>query len=168
MILVEKRFQIDDVIKVPGHVEGVVEQIGFRSTLVRKFDSTPISIPNHIFSENPTLNYSSRYFRRISWVIGLVYHTDIEKLKNITEDIKDYLNSSENYVKDQNFKSYVYIEKFNESSIDIYLATFVNTTDWEIYLKIKEELSFEIKKIIKKNNSDFAYPSRTIYIEKNE
>ena len=48
MILMEKRFQIGDVIKVPGHTEGVVEQIGFRSTLIRKFDSTPITIPNYI------------------------------------------------------------------------------------------------------------------------
>ena len=69
MILMEKRFQIGDVIKVPGHTEGVVEQIGFRSTLIRKFDSTPITIPNYIFAEAPILNYTNRNYRRVNWTI---------------------------------------------------------------------------------------------------
>ena len=73
MILMEKRFQIGDVIKVPGHTEGVVEQIGFRSTLIRKFDSTPITIPNYIFAEAPILNYTNRNYRRVNWTIGLEY-----------------------------------------------------------------------------------------------
>ena len=166
LILVEKRFQINDIIKVPGYVEGVVEHIGFRSTLVRKFDSTPMSIPNHIFSENPTLNLSSRFYRRISWSIGLIYSTDIDQLKNITNDIKKYLKSSQNFISDDSFKSYVNIEKFNDSSIDIYISSFVNTTDWGMFLKIKEDLSYELKKIIKENGSDFAYPSSSIYVEK--
>ena len=167
LILVEKRFNIDDIICVPNQVEGVVEHIGFRSTLIRKFDSTPISIPNHIFSEHPILNYSKRHYRRINCNIGLIYNSTIKQLKNITNDIRSYIEASENFVNNENFKTYVYVEKFNESSIDLYLSTFTNTTDWNKFLAIKEELSLEIKKIIKSNDTDFAYPTTTIFIEKN-
>ena len=65
MILMEKRFTIGDVILVSNEVEGVVEQIGFRSTLVRRFDSTPVMIPNYKFSEQSVTNYSRRHHRRI-------------------------------------------------------------------------------------------------------
>jgi Small-conductance mechanosensitive channel len=71
MILMEKRFTIGDVILVSNEVEGVVEQIGFRSTLVRRFDSTPVMIPNYKFAEQSVTNYSRRHHRRIRWLIGL-------------------------------------------------------------------------------------------------
>ena len=86
MILLEKRFQIGDVISVPGHTEGTVEHIGFRSTLIREFDSSPITIPNHIFAEAPIINFSNRNHRRIKWVLGLEYSTTIDQLKTITEN----------------------------------------------------------------------------------
>ena len=167
MILLEKRFQIGDVISVPGHTSGTVEHIGFRSTLIREFDSTPISMPNYIFAEKPILNFSNRFFRRINWSIGLIYNTSSKQLKDITNDILNFIKSSENFIVNEEFKSYVYIEKFNESSIDILVCVFTNTKDWENFLKIKEELSLEIKKIVKKYGSDFAFPTRTIFIEKN-
>ena len=71
MILLEKRFHLGDVIDVPGHTKGVVEHIGFRSTLIRKFDTTPISIPNYIFAETAVLNFTNRKYRRINWILGL-------------------------------------------------------------------------------------------------
>ena len=91
MILMEKRFQIGDVINVPGHAEGTVEHIGFRSTLIRKFDSTPISIPNYIFSEAPIINYSNRNFRRINWIIGLEYRSSSEQIMHIIKSIEDFI-----------------------------------------------------------------------------
>ena len=71
MILMEKRFTVGDVILVSGEVEGVVEQIGFRSTLVRRFDSTPVMVPNYKFAEQSVTNYTRRHHRRIRWLIGL-------------------------------------------------------------------------------------------------
>ena len=78
-----KRFTVGDVILVSGEVEGVVEQIGFRSTLVRRFDSTPVMVPNYKFAEQSVTNYTRRHHRRIRWLIGLEYRTTIEQLKNI-------------------------------------------------------------------------------------
>ena len=167
MILMEKRFEIGDVIKVPGHTDGVVEQIGFRSTLIRKFDSTPITIPNYIFAEAPILNYTHRKYRRVNWTIGLEYNSTLEQIKNLTESISTYLDNNENFMVNNEYKSFVRLEKFNDSSIDIIVICFTSTKDWDKYLQIKEELAMNIKESVEKIGLNFAFPSQSIYIEKN-
>ncbi len=169
LILVEKKFHIGDVINIPNFGDGTVEQIGFRSTTIRKFDTTPITIPNHILSDNAISNYSNRSFRRISWVIGLEYSTTVEQLKNITDDIHEYIKKEdEKFIINNNYQCFVRLEKFNDSSIDILIYCFTNTNSWEKFLLIKEELALQLKVIVeKKNNANFAFPSQSIYIEKN-
>ena len=167
MIILEKRFQINDIIEVPGKAMGVVEHIGFRSTLIRQFDTTPISIPNYVFSDSSIINFSERKFRRINWIIGLTYNTSINQLKNICRNIDSSIRSNKRFIVNQTYSLYVRVEKFNDSSIDILINTFTNTNDWEEYLKIKEELIFILKDIVEKNESSFAFPSHSIYVEKN-
>ena len=166
MILLEKRFQIGDVISVPGHTEGTVEHIGFRSTLIRKFDSTPITIPNYIFAEAPILNYTNRSYRRINWTIGLEYNSTIDQIKDFTDIISKYLSENNNFMVNSNYNAFVRIEKFNDSSIDIIILCFTSTKEWDRYLEIKEELALKIKDTIEKTGLNFAFPSRTVYIEK--
>ena len=167
MILLEKRFHIGDVINVPGHTEGTVEHIGFRSTLIRKFDSTPITIPNYIFAEAPILNYTNRTNRRINWVIGLEYSSTLDQIKNLTEYLLDFLNKSDDFIINDNYKAFVRLDKFNDSSIDILIYCFTSTNDWEKFLEIKEKLAMEIKSKVEELNLNFAFPSQSIYIEKN-
>ena len=167
MILLEKRFQLGDVISVPGHTEGTVEHIGFRSTLIRKFDTTPITIPNYIFAEAPILNYTNRNFRRINWTIGLEYNSTLEQIKKLTNSISLYLADNQNFMVNENYKSFVRLEKFNDSSIDILVICFTSTKDWDKYLEIKEELAIEIKRKVEELKLSFAFPSQSIYIEKN-
>ncbi len=168
LILLEKRFQISDIIEVPGLAMGTVEHIGFRSTLVRKFDSTPISIPNYVFSDSSIINYSKRSHRRLKWIIGLTYDSTTEQLKNICEDINKYIINNEDFIVNEQFSLYTRIEKFNDSSIDLLVCAFTKTNDWNSYLQIKENLLLKIKFIVDSNNCSFAFPSQTIYIEKNE
>ena len=166
MILLEKRFQIGDVINVPGHTEGTVEHIGFRSTLIKKFDSTPITIPNYIFAEAPLLNYTNRTNRRINWTIGLEYNSTLDQIKNLTEHLKNYIITSEDFIVDKNYKAFVKLDKFNDSSIDLLIYCFTSTNDWEKFLDIKENLAIEIKSKVEELKLNFAFPSRSIYIEK--
>ncbi len=166
MILLEDRFNIGDVIKVPNHAEGTVEHIGFRSTLVRKFDSTPMAIPNHIFAEAPVLNYSKRKNRRINWTIGLEYNSTLLQIKNLTDYILDYVSKNDGFIVNSSFKAYVRIDKFNDSSIDILIYCFTSTNEWDEFLKIKEDLAMEIKKKVEELKLSFAFPSQTLYIEK--
>ena len=167
MILLEKRFHLGDVISVLGHTEGTVEHIGFRSTLIRKFDSTPITIPNYIFAEAPILNYTNRTNRRINWVIGLEYSSTLDQIKNLTQFIKNYLINSDDFVVNDNYKAFVRLDKFNDSSIDILVYCFTSTNDWGKFLEIKENLALEIKRKVEELNLNFAFPSQSIYIEKN-
>ena len=167
MILFEKRFHIGDVICIPGHTEGTVEHIGFRSTLIRKFDTTPISIPNYIFAEAPVLNYSNRTNRRINWIIGLEYSSTLDQLKNLTDFINKFLIEDPGFIVNDKFKAFVRIDKFNDSSIDILVYCFTSTNDWEQYLKMKEHLAFQIKKKVEDLKLNFAFPSQSIYIENN-
>ena len=167
LILLEKRFHINDVIEIPSYGIGTVEYIGFRSTTIRMFDSTPITIPNYIIADTAILNFSLRKYRRINWLISLEYNSSVDQLKNICHDLSDYLiNNKDHFIINEDYKSYVRIEKFSDSSIDVLVQVFCNTNDWGEYLDIKEELIVEIKKVVEdKNNASFAFPSQTIYVE---
>ena len=167
LIIMEKRFQLGDVIEVPGHAMGTVEHIGFRSTLIRQFDTTAISLPNYMFSDSAILNYSQRKYRRIKWTVGLTYDTSIENLKLICQSIEEYINNNNDFIVNEEYQLFVRVEKFNDSSIDILIYTFTNTNEWRSYLEIKEQLALRIKFIVENNKSSFAFPSTSIYVEKN-
>lgn len=165
MILMEKRFTIGDVILVSNEVEGVVEQIGFRSTLVRRFDSTPVMVPNYKFAEQSVTNYTRRHHRRIRWLIGLEYRTSINKLKKIRDELTDLIVSNDDFAKNQNTSFFVRIDSFSDSSIDLLVQTFTLTNDWGEYLKVKEKLAVKIIEIVENNKAGFAFPSQSLYLE---
>jgi len=164
LVLVEKRFKIGDWIIVENVIEGIVEKIGFRSTAVRKFDKSIAIIPNFQFAENAVINVSQTTNWLISWVITLQYDTTIDQLKTIRNEIESYIKQSEDY----NIKiGYaVRIDKFSDSSIDMYIRCFTKTDDWDEWLAVKERLVIIIKQIVEKNKASFAFPSQSIYIEK--
>ena len=166
MILMEKRFTVGDVILVSGEVEGVVEQIGFRSTLVRRFDSTPVMVPNYKFAEQSVTNYTRRHHRRIRWLIGLEYRTSIDQLKNIRDEINNLIEKDDNFAKNQNASFYVRIDSFSDSSIDMLVQTFTVSNEWAEFLKIKENLAVKIIEIVENNEAGFAFPSQSLYVEK--
>jgi len=165
MILMERRFTIGDVILVSGEVEGVVEQIGFRSTLIRRFDSTPVMVPNYKFAEQSVTNHTRRHHRRIRWLIGLEYRTTIDQLINIRDEINELIENEKDFAKNVNTSHFVRIDSFSESSIDMLVQAFTDTNDWGEYLKIKENLAVKIIEIIERNNAGFAFPSQSIYME---
>ena len=165
MILMEKRFTIGDVILVSNEVEGVVEQIGFRSTLVRRFDSTPVMIPNYKFAEQSVTNYSRRHHRRIRWLIGLEYKTSIDQLKKIRDSITKLIVENSDFAKNENSNFFIRIDSFSDSSIDMLVQAFTVTNEWSEYLRIKEELAVSIKQIVESNNAGFAFPSQSLYVE---
>ena len=156
MILMEKRFTVGDVILVSGEVEGVVEQIGFRSTLVRRFDSTPVMVPNYKFAEQSVTNYTRRHHRRIRWLIGLEYRTTIDQLKKIRDEINTLIEKDDNFAKNQNASFYVRIDSFSDSSIDMLVQTFTVTNEWAEFLKIKENLAVKIIEIVENNEGWFC------------
>ena len=164
LVLVEKRYKVGDWIIVEGIIEGIVERIGFRSTIVRKFDKSMAIIPNFQFAENALINISETTNWIISWVITLQYNTTVEQLKKIRDEIEKYITTSEDYK--TSLGHAVRVDKFSDSSIDMYIRCFTVTDDWDEWLKVKERLAIEIKQVVEKNNASFAFPSQSIYVEK--
>ena len=91
----------------------------------------------------------------------------MEQIRSLTNFISNYLKNDPDFIVDDNFKSFVRLDKFNDSSIDILVYCFTSTNDWEKYLEIKEKLAMIIKQKIEELNLNFAFPSQSIYIEKN-
>ena len=164
LVLVEKRFKVGDWIIVENIIEGIVERIGFRSTVVRKFDKSIAIIPNFQFAENAVINISETTNWIISWVITLQYNTTVEQLKKIREEIEKYVTTHQDYK--TSLGHAVRVDKFSDSSIDMYIRCFTVTDDWDEWLAVKERLAIEIKQIVEKNNASFAFPSQSIYVEK--
>jgi MscS family membrane protein len=164
LVLVEKRFKIGDWILVEGIIEGIVEKIGFRSTVVRKFDKSIAIIPNFQFAENAVINISQTTNWIISWTINLQYDTTVEQLKTIRNEIEDFIKKHEDYKPDIGYA--VRVDKFADSSIDMYIRCFTKTDDWEEWLAVKERLAISIKQIVERNKASFAFPSQSIYVEK--
>ena len=164
LVLVEKRFKIGDWILVEGIIEGIVEKIGFRSTVIRKFDKSIAIIPNFQFAENAVINISETTNWIISWFITLQYSTTVQQLKKIRDEIEKYITTHNDFK--TSLGNAVRVDKFSDSSIDMYIRCFTVTDDWDEWLAVKERLAIEIKQIVEKNNASFAFPSQSIYVEK--
>lgn len=165
LIIAEKRFNPGDWIKVDGEVEGTVEDIGFRSTLIRQFDKAPVYVPNAKLSDNSLINYSKMSHRRICWVIGVEYRTTVDQLRRIRDGIEAYIRDCEAFDTTPAVPTFVRIDRFSDSSIDILIYCFTRTTVWGEWLAIKETLAYEIKRIVDGAGGAFAFPSQSIYVE---
>ena len=167
LVLVERRFQVGDWIFVEDVIEGTVESIGFRSTVVRRFDKSLATIPNFQFAEKAVINNSQITNRRISWVIGLEYRTTSQQLNNIKKEIEEYIKNSELFTTSKDTILSVKIDQFAASSIDIKLICFTKTKYYLEWMKVKDILAVEIKNIVEKHKASFAFPSTSVYVEKN-
>ena len=165
LIIAERRFKPGDWILVNGVVEGTVEKIEFRSTAVRRFDKALVNVPNATLSDSAVINFSKMTHRRIYWKIGVEYKTTLEQLRQIRDGIERYVLDSDEFAHPPEVSTFVRIDAFNDSSIDIMLYCFTRTTVWGEWLEIKERLAYKIKDIVEGAGTGFAFPSRTVYVE---
>ena len=100
----------------------------------------------------------------ISWIITLQYDTTVDQLKKIRDEIESHINSSEDY--NTSVGVAVRVDKFSDSSIDMYIRCFTKSGSWNNRLDVKERLAIAIKEIVEKNGASFAFPSQSIYVEK--
>ncbi|RUM31747.1 MAG: mechanosensitive ion channel family protein [Aquifex sp.] len=163
IILLDKPVKVGETVKVKGFT-GSVEEIGLRSTKIRTFDKSLVTIPNRDIVNDHVENFTRRNKRRVRFYIGLVYSTKREQLENILRDIRKLLKEHYGVARDEKF--YVYFENYGDSSLNILIQYYANTNDYEDYLKIIEDINLKIMEIVERNGSSFAFPSRSIYIEK--
>ena len=165
LIIGENRFQPGDRIEVPGQLHGVVETIGFRSTIIKTFDTAPMIIPNKDLSDLKLINHGNMEYRRINWVINLIYSTSLEDLEKICEQISIYIEESDDFVVNPNQEHLVTINELGASSIDVGVLCYSNVCGFSEFKRIKHRLIKNIIKIVESNNSEFAYPTSSVFVE---
>jgi MscS family membrane protein len=166
LVLAEKWFKKGDWIKVEGVVEGTVEHIGFRSTKIRRFDKAPVHVPNAKLADSAVINFSAMTHRRIYWVIGVEYRTRVEQLRRIRDGIEAYVLENPDFAAPPDVPTFVRVDQFSDSSIDIMLYCFTKSTVWGEWLAIKEQLACAVKEIVEGAGASFAFPSQSVYLEK--
>ena len=159
-IFFDKPFQVGDIITV-GSITGVVEKVGFRSTRVRTFDKSLVTIPNKNLINSELDNLSLKPVRKVKIDIGLTYNTTVDQIKNIVKDIQDLVDEHPNTNED----GLVRFMNFGASSLDIMVVYFTNSPDWKLLVDTRQEINYKIIEIVKKHGSDFAFPSTSLYFE---
>jgi MscS family membrane protein len=158
MIYLDRPFRKGDWIRSPDReLEGTVENIGWRQTSIRNFRKNVIYIPNSVFMNIIVENPSRMTHRRIREVIGLRYK-DLPKMLSIVEDVKTMISNHSDI--DHNQTTIVNFDSYNDSSIDFFIITYADTTEWARYHEIKQDVLMKIGEIIEKNNAEIAFPTR--------
>jgi MscS family membrane protein len=164
MIFFDRPFRVGEFIKSPDrNIEGVVEKIGWRLTVVRTFSKNVLYIPNTAFSSIIVENATRMSNRRINETIGIRYD-DLNKMKDIIQDVNNILEN--NIDIDQTQKAKVFFKSFSASSCDFFIYAFTITKDWEEFLRIKQDVLLKVAEIIEKHNAEIAYPTTTVFINK--
>ncbi len=163
-ILTEKPFEIGDWIKV-GNYQGTVLDITFKSTRIKAVDNTIITIPNSMVTEDCVINWNKLKSRRFDCTLNLHLDTTSEEIKNLVEKIKLVLKNNPSIDEDT---IQVVFDAISAYSSDIRIFLYIKETDYIKYLKIKEEIHYELLSLIDNENIELAYPTQTVYLAKNE
>ncbi len=190
-ILFSNVFSQGDWIEVDGN-EGVVVEIGLRVTTIRTFDNALIAIPNGTFANKEVKNWNKRVLgRRIKMSLGIKYSSSSKDIKNAVDEIRLMLKKHSGIAtKETKFEHHkktksmtklvstdnlegvkstllVYLDSFENSSINILIYCFTKSVQWEEWLIIKQDVMHKIMEILEKNSLEFAFPSLSIYNEPN-
>ena len=160
VIVADKPFAVGDWIQTSS-LEGVVEDISLRSTRIRTFKDALVVVSNSSLAADEIINWSRMNKRRVEMTLGFTYQTSRETLEKVVEGIRELLKSDENVVGD----STVAFNEFGESSLNVTVSYFLNQTGYADYIRLKEQLNFQIMDLCESLGADFAFPSRTVYLE---
>jgi MscS family membrane protein len=161
MILTDRPFQVGDLVK-SKHGDGTIVEIGLRSTKIRTFQRSIITVPNSDLATTPVENLTKIPVRNIKAEIGVVYSTTQAQMTAIIEDIRQMLADHPKI--DQSFWM-VHFVGFGDSSLNILVHCFTPTTQWHEWFDVRQDVLLKIMGIVEKNGSSFAFPSRSLYFE---
>ncbi len=162
-LLGDRVYKIGDYIKF-DNIEGYVEKINLRSTSIRTLDNFVVNVPNNTIANEAITNVSKCKKRKIDIIVGVEYGTSNEKLDRAVEILKEIATNDEKIIGSGMFTS---IEALNDSSIDIRLFAYTSETSWAKYKVIKGNIIKQIIHRYREEGINFAFPSTSVYIEKN-
>jgi MscS family membrane protein len=162
MIFMDKPFQIGDFIQY-GAVEGTVEEVGFRSTRIRRVDTSVISVPNGNIASDTLTNLGARRFRLVELVIGILYSSSRAQIENYVNELRKIPEQFE-YIQQDNYV--IYLRNLSSSSIDIFFRVYIEAADLKTELERREQIILAIIRAKEAAGVEFAYPSTSVYLEK--
>ena len=161
-IFSDKPFHIGDWIRI-GDFEGTVEDVGFRSTRIRRFDQAQVTVPNSQFIKKGVINYSAMKKRRIKFNLGVTYSTTASQMTEVVEGIRQIIKEDHRF--DHNFYM-VHFTDFGDFSLNIFIYCFTKTTMWDEYLTVREEFHLKIMQMLEEMGVEIAFPTQTVHVEK--
>ena len=162
IVYLDRPFAEGDWIRSPDRqFEGTVENIGWRVTVIRNFQSQPIYVPNSVFTTVIVENPSRMENRRIHETIGLRY-SDLTNMDKVVNEVEAMLRQHEAIDADRTLM--VNFNKFGASSLDFFIYCFTRTTQWVEFHKVKQEVMLRIADIIEANHAEIAFPTSTVHL----
>ncbi len=160
-IFFDRPFTVGDVVTA-GDVTGVVEKVGFRSTRIRTFDKSIVTVPNKNMISTELDNLGERPVRRAKFNIGLTYDSTTQQIKAVVKDIQEMIDKHPKTNQDGRVR----FQEFGGSSLDIMVMYFVSSPNWDDFIDTKQDINYQIMEIVAKNKCEFAFPSATVYLQK--
>ena len=159
VVFTDQPFHIGDWVEF-GDVEGVVEEVGMRTTRVRRFDKSLATIPNQTFTNTTIVNHSMRPMRRLRVIVGLSYETTPAQMQTFLESIRALLAATPALDPESNV---VYFNEFGDSSLNVFVQGFTLSTAYADFMATQEEILLHIMKHVEEQGLDIAFPTRTVY-----
>ena len=166
-IFTDHPFQIDELIRVNGHL-GVVKEVGFRSTRIQTLEGNLITIPNNTMANTDIENVSKRPYIRRTSNLTITYNSGCAKTQKAVEIVKDVLANTPEVNQVASNPPRVFFSDFNDWSLNIYMTYWVVPADFWVYNEVNEKVNFELMKRFEAEGIDFAFPTQTIYTKKDD
>ncbi|MEO1712040.1 MAG: mechanosensitive ion channel family protein, partial [Bacteroidota bacterium] len=163
MIFVDRPFQIGDYI-ISGDFEGSVVQVGFRTTRIQTVDSSIIAVPNGTVANAAIRNLGIRTFRLYNTTLGVTYDTTAEQIEAFMEGLRTIIKEHPNVLEEGQV---VKFSQFADSSLNIMFRARILVQTYDEELQVKEDLNLAILRLATDMGIGFAFPSTSVYIEKN-
>jgi MscS family membrane protein len=163
-VIADRPFQVGDWVVI-GDVEGTVEEVGFRSTRVRTFYNSLVTIPNGNLVRAVVDNYGRRKYRRYSTHINITYNTPPEKIEAFCEGIRELVRLHP-YTRKDYYQ--IWLHEFGAHSLDVLLYVFWQTPDWQTELRERHRLMLDIVRLADRMGVEFAFPTQTLHLYREE
>lgn len=163
-VLLDRPFSIGDWVVI-GDIEGTVEQVGFRSTRVRTFYNSLVTMPNSILTTTKIDNMGARRFRRMKQVLSVTYDTSPEKIEAFCEGIRKIIQLHP-YMRKDYYQ--VYFNEYGAASLNVLVYVFWATPDWSMELRERHRFLLDILRLAKQLDVEFAFPTQTLYLKQGD